>query len=106
MASLKEYKVPLITIFVVVSVLLVMIAVGFTIGILSEDPDGLERMLIDANGEEWLESLPVYLQPILGWLSDDYVIAIIGISLTVIFIVGTFYLIAYVKKTKYAEKKI
>ena len=83
-----------------------MIAVGFTIGFLSEDPDGLERMLIDANGEEWLESLPVYFQPILGWLTNDYVIAILGMSLTVIIIIGSFYTIAYIKKTKLSEKAI
>ena len=106
MASLKQYKTPLITIIVVSCVLLVMIAVGFTIGILSGDPDGLERVLIDAHGEEWVESLPVYLQPILGWLTNDYVRAIIGISLTVIFIIGTFYAITYIKKTKYAEKQV
>jgi len=106
MASIKEYRIPLITIVVVLGVLLVMIAVGFTIGILSEDPDGLERVLIDANGEEWLESLPVYLQPILGWLTNDYVIAIIGVSLTVVIIIGTFYAIGYVKKSKYPEKQV
>jgi len=31
-----------------------MIAVGFTIGVLSDAPDGLERVLIDQNGESWL----------------------------------------------------
>ena len=106
MAPLKEYKIPLITVAVVLGVLLVMIAVGFTIGILSEDPDGLERVLIDANGEEWVENLPVYLQPIFGWLSNDYVIAIIGVSLTVVIIIGTFYAIGYVKKSKYPEKQV
>ena len=106
MASLKEYKIPLITVAVVLGVLIVMIAVGFTIGILSEDPDGLERVLIDAHSEEWVEDLPVYLQPILGWLTNDYVIAIIGISLTVVFMIGTFYTIGYIKKTKSPEKQL
>lgn len=100
MLSLIEYKKPIITIFIIAGTLIVMIAVGFTIGILSSDPDGLERMLIDANGEAWLESLPVFFQPILGWLENDYIVGILGMALTVTIIVGTFYSLEYIKKKR------
>ena len=103
MLSLKEHKKPLLSIFVIALALVVMIAVGFTIGILSNNPDGLERMLIDANGEEWLESLPVFLQPIFGWLENEYIIGILGMMLTVTIIVGTFYTIGYIKKKRLTE---
>ena len=103
MLSLKNNKKPIISIIVIAGVLMVMIAVGFTIGILSTNPDGLERMLIDANGEAWLESLPVFLQPIFGWLENEYVVGILGMALTVTIIVGTFYTIGYIKKKKLSE---
>lgn len=103
MLSLKEHKKPLISIFVVAGALIVVIAVGFTIGFLSTNPDGLERMLIDANGEEWLESLPVFLQPIFGWLENEYIVGILGMALTVTIIVGTFYTIGYIKKKRLTE---
>lgn len=77
---------------------MVMLTVGFAIGILSEDPDGLERALIDARGETWLESLPSPWVPILGWIESDYLAGIIGILLSVVLMVTIFYVIAYVKK--------
>lgn len=77
---------------------MIMVAIGFTLGILSEDPDGLERVLIDARGEEWLESLPSPWEPILGWIESDYVAGIIGVLLSVIIMVAVFYLIIYLKK--------
>ena len=55
MVEWERYKWPIITIVVIIGVLMLMIAIGFTLGILSEDPDGLERALIDIRGEEWLE---------------------------------------------------
>ncbi len=100
MLSLKENRKPIFSIFIIVGVLMVMIAIGFTIGILSSDPDGLERMLIDANGEAWLENLPVFIQPIFGWLENEYIIGILGMTLTVTIIVGSFYTIGYIKKKK------
>ncbi len=98
MLSLKENRKPIFSIFIIVGVLMVMIAIGFTIGILSSNPDGLERMLIDANGEAWLENLPVFVQPIFGWLENEYIVGILGMTLTVTIIVGTFYTIGYIKK--------
>ena len=77
---------------------MVMLTVGFTIGILSEDPDGLERALIDAKGETWLESLPSPWIPVLGWIESDYLAGLIGIFLSVVFMIAIFSLIAYVKK--------
>ena len=103
MLSLKENKKPIISIFVIAGVLMVMIAVGFTIGILSSNPDGLERMLIDANGEAWLENLPVFLQPIFGWLENEYIVGILGMVFTVTIIVGSFYIVGYIKKKKLTE---
>ncbi|MBD3341740.1 MAG: hypothetical protein GF353_21725 [Candidatus Lokiarchaeota archaeon] len=75
-----------------------MIAVGFTIGILSEDPDGLERALIDARSEEWLEGLPSPWEPILGWVESDYVAGIIGILLAIALMTIVFYIIIVLKK--------
>jgi hypothetical protein len=77
---------------------MVMLSVGVAIGILSEDPDGLERALIDARGEAWLESLPSPWVPILGWIESDYIAGIIGILLSVVLMVAIFYVIAYIKK--------
>ena len=100
MVEIKQYKWPLISIVIIVAVLMLMIAVGFTIGILSEDPDGLERALINANGEEWLESLPSYWDPFLSGIESDYLAGVIGISLSVVFMIAIFYLIAFIKKKK------
>lgn len=100
MAELKTYKWPILTIVIITVVLMVMLSVGFTIGILSEDPDGLERALIDARGEAWLEGLPSPWEPILGWIKNDYIIGVIGIFLSMAFIVAVFYLITYLNKKK------
>jgi len=75
-----------------------MIAMGYTVGILSRDPDGLERTIIDIMGEEWLENLPSVWRPILEWITNDYVAGSIGIVLSFIIITGVFYLIFSLKK--------
>jgi len=98
MTELKTYKWPILTIVIITVVLMVMLTVGFAIGILSEDPDGLERALIDAKGETWLESLPSPWMPILGGIESDYMAGIIGILLSVVLMIAIFYLIAYIKK--------
>ena len=98
MVDLDKYKWPILTIIIITVVLMIMIAVGFTIGILSEDPDGLERVLIDARGETWLENLPSPWEPILGWIESDYISGIVGVILSVVIIVAVFYLIVYLKK--------
>jgi ABC-type sugar transport system permease subunit len=100
MAEKSRYKWPLITIFVIVAALTLVIAIGFTIGFLSENPDGLERVLIDYYGEEWLENLYSPWIPFLSWITNDYVAGIIGIVLSVLILMGTFYLITRLKKRK------
>jgi hypothetical protein len=76
------------------------IAVGFTIGFLSNDPDGLERVLIDYYGEDWLENLFSPWTPILSWLNNDYVAGIVGIVLSIAVMMTAFYLITRFKKRK------
>lgn len=98
MVEISRYKWPLITVVVVVASLMFVLAVGFTIGFLSENPDGLERVLIDINGEEWLENLISPWTPILSWVTNDYVAGIIGIVLSIAIMTGVFYLITYLKK--------
>ncbi len=98
MVEISRYKWPLITVVVVIAALMFVIAVGFTLGFLSENPDGLERVLIDINGEEWLENLISPWIPILSWVTNDYVAGIIGIVLSIAIMTGVFYLITYLKK--------
>jgi len=98
MVEISRYKWPLITVVVVVASLMFVLAVGFTIGFLSENPDGLERVLIDINGEEWLENLISPWIPILSWVTNDYVAGIIGVVLSIAIMTGVFYLITYLKK--------
>ena len=98
MSVINKYKWPIISVFVIVGVLMVMIAVGFTIGILSEDPDGLERVLIDENGESWLENLASPWEPILSWITSDYGAGIIGILISITVMISVFYVIIYYKK--------
>lgn len=98
MVEISRYKWPLITVVVVVASLMFVLAVGFTIGFLSENPDGLERVLIDINGEEWLENLFSPWVPILSWVTNDYVAGIIGVVLSIAIMTGVFYLITYLKK--------
>jgi len=98
MVEINRYKWPLITVVVVITALMFVIAVGFTLGFLSENPDGLERVLIDINGEEWLENLISPWIPILSWVTNDYVAGIIGVVLSIAIMTGVFYLITYLKK--------
>ncbi|MBA7516978.1 hypothetical protein ES705_09028 [subsurface metagenome] len=98
MVEISRYKWPLITVVVVIVALMFVIAVGFTLGFLSENPDGLERVLIDINGEEWLENLFSPWIPILSWVTNDYVAGIIGVVLSIAIMTGVFYLITYLKK--------
>ena len=77
---------------------MLMIAVGFTIGILSDKPDGLERVLIEKNGESWLEDLESPWVPILSWITSDYGAGIIGILISIVLMTTVFYLIIHYKK--------
>jgi hypothetical protein len=100
MGNFARYKRPLILVVIIAGALMFMMTIGFVLGILSDDPDGLERSLIDAKGEEWVEGLSSPWEPIFGWIGNDYIVAIIGISLTVLLIVGFFALIAFMAKKK------
>ncbi|TET05251.1 MAG: hypothetical protein E3J90_00645 [Promethearchaeota archaeon] len=100
MSIIKRNKWPLITILIIVVALMTVIAVGFTIGFLSENPDGLERVLIDYYGEEWLENLFSPWIPFLSWITNDYVAGIVGVVLSITVLMGTFYLITRFKKKK------
>ena len=79
---------------------MLVIAVGFRIGFLSNDPDGLERVIIDYNGEDWLDNLFSPWVPILSWLNNEYVAGILGIVLSIAIIMVAFYLISRFKKRK------
>ncbi len=96
--KIQKYKKPIISVFVVIGVLLLMISVGFTIGFLSNDPDGLERVLIDQNGESWLENLVSQWVPLFSWITNDYGAAILGIVVSVVLMSSTFYVIIRYKK--------
>ena len=98
MSLIKRNKWPLITILIIVVTLMSVLAVGFTIGFLSENPDGLERVLIDYYGEEWLENLYSPWIPFLSWITNDYVAGIVGVVLSIAILMGTFYLITHFKK--------
>ncbi|MCK4480225.1 MAG: hypothetical protein KAV01_06835 [Candidatus Lokiarchaeota archaeon] len=98
MVYTKRYKWPLITLIVIIAALMFVIAVGFTIGFLSEDPDGLERVLINNNGEEWLENLYSPWIPLLSWITNDYIAGIIGVILAIAIMIAVFYLIIFLKK--------
>lgn len=103
MVEFKRSKWPIITVLVIVAALMLVLATGFTIGFLSENPDGLERVLIDTYGEEWLENLFSPWTPILSWITNDYVAGIIGIISSITLMIGVFYLISYSKKKKGQE---
>ncbi|MFX1426197.1 MAG: energy-coupling factor ABC transporter permease [Promethearchaeota archaeon] len=96
--NISKYKKPLLSILAVMGTLILMIAVGFTIGILSSDPDGLERVLIDQNGESWLDNLTSPWIPFLSWISNDFGAAILGIVISILIMSSAFYLIIRNKK--------
>ena len=96
--NISKYKRPIASILAVIVTLIVMIAVGFTIGILSGAPDGLERVLIDQNGESWLDNLTSPWVPLLNWITSDYGAAILGIAITVLVMISIFYTIIRYKK--------
>jgi len=98
LTDFKRYKWPIITVLVIIAALMLVLATGFTIGFLSENPDGLERVLIDIHGEEWLENLISPWVPILSFVTNDYVAGIIGIVLSIAIMTSVFYLITYLKK--------
>ncbi len=100
MGVIKRNKWPLITILIIITTLMFVLAVGFRIGFLSENPDGLERVLTDYYSEEWLENLFSPWIPFLSWLTNDYIAGIVGIVLSIVVLMGTFYLITRFKRSK------
>ena len=96
----EKYNRSLLYIVILIVILMVIIAIGFPLGFLSEDPDGLERVLIDSQGESWLENLEAFWYPILSWIENESVAGIIGILLTLIIALGIFNLVKFVRNRK------
>jgi len=96
--KIADYKRPITSILIVSGILFLMIAVGFTIGILSDAPDGLERVLIDQNGESWLDNLVSPWIPLFSFITNEYGAAILGIVLSIIVMSSSFYLIMRYRK--------
>lgn len=94
----ENYKRPIIIICLIIGVLMFMLTVGYALGILSSDPDGLEKTLIDNKGKEWLEGLPSVWAPIFGWIENDYIAGLIGLVLSVALITAVFFAISKMKK--------
>ncbi|MBD3196848.1 MAG: hypothetical protein GF317_17465 [Candidatus Lokiarchaeota archaeon] len=96
MISWNRYKWPIISILVVVVVLSIMLTVGFSIGILSDAPDGLERVLEDGGVSE---PEPFWV-PLLSWIKNEYIAGTIGILLSLSVIGGLFYVITKFKQSR------
>ncbi|MFX1455332.1 MAG: hypothetical protein ACFFDB_08130 [Promethearchaeota archaeon] len=98
MNKLGKYKIPIILSSLTIVVLVLMLSIGFTIGLLSNNPDGLERVLIDQYGENWIDNFASPLTPLLNWISNDYFIGIIGIIATIGASTSLFYFMKHIKK--------
>ena len=96
--NLRQYQRPLTIILIVAVALMLVIAIGFPLGFVSQNPDGLERVLIDYNGESWLENLFSPWIPFLAWIENEYIASIMGLILTMIIIISVFYLITFLKR--------
>ena len=100
-----KLKQPTISLVIITGVLMLALGFGFTVGILSNDPDGLERALIDAHGggeegEAWIEDLLSPWNPPLGNISNDYLAGIIGIISSFMIMIGIFRGVSVLKKKK------
>ncbi|MFX1571929.1 MAG: energy-coupling factor ABC transporter permease [Promethearchaeota archaeon] len=104
--NISKYKRPIISTILIIGTLMLMIAIGFTIGFLSGAPDGLERVLIDQNGESWLENLFSPWVPLLSWITSDYVAGIIGIFISIALMSSVFYVIMHFRKKESSKKDI
>jgi uncharacterized membrane protein len=98
----KNHKKPLIYTLIIIGIFVVILAIGFPLGFLTQDPDGLERVIIDSRGEPWLENLESFWFPILSWIQNEYVAGILGIVITLVITIGVFKLLksARIKKGK------
>ena len=96
MNNWKKYKWPLFTIVVTILVLILLLTVGYSLGILSENPDGLEKVL-ETEGVSEPES---FWTPILSWIENNYIAGILGIVIIFSLIALFFYLNAYHTKKR------
>ncbi|MHA2009021.1 MAG: hypothetical protein ACXABO_16565 [Promethearchaeota archaeon] len=106
MGKLKQ---PIITLVIIMGVLMLTLGLGFRVGILSRDPDGLTRTLIDGNGsgeegEIWMEDLLSPWSSPLGNINNEYFTGIIGIAFTFVLMLGIFRVITVFNKKKNASK--
>lgn len=99
MVEWKKYKWPIISIVIIMGVLAIMILIGFDLGILSDNPDGLERVLEDWGNQTGSE----FWTPLLSFIQNEGIAAIVGILLSVVIIGGVFYLII---RTKNKRKEV
>ena len=96
----KNHKKPLIYTLIIIGIFVVILAIGFPLGFLTQNPDGLERVIIDFRGETWLENLTSFWTPILSWIQNEYVAGILGIIITLIITIGAFKLLKYSRAKK------
>ncbi|MBY9007597.1 MAG: hypothetical protein KGD63_12675 [Candidatus Lokiarchaeota archaeon] len=96
MEKLKEYKWPIITIFLTIIILIFMLSIGYTFGFLSENPDGLEKVIEDAG---YVEQEGLWV-PILSWVENNYLEGIIGIVIITLIVNIFFYFGIKSKKNK------
>jgi uncharacterized membrane protein len=96
----KNHKKPLIYALIIIAIFIVVFAIGFPLGFLTQDPDGLERVIIDFRGETWLENLESVWFPILSWIQNEYVAGILGIVITLIITIGAFKLLKFARSKK------
>ncbi|MFX1488028.1 MAG: energy-coupling factor ABC transporter permease [Promethearchaeota archaeon] len=102
--NVERFKRPITSTIIIIGVLMFMIAVGFTIGILSESPDGLERVLIDYD-ENLLGNLQSSWIPLFSWVKDDYSAGILGTVISIAILSSIFYIVIRYKR-KNQEKKV
>ncbi len=103
---LKKYRSFIILSVLIVGMLMLLMSIGFTLGFLSNNPDGLERVLIDQKGESWVENLTSPWVPLLNWISNDYIAGIVGVILTLGIIMSVFYTLKRVKKKNNFKKAL
>jgi len=97
---IEKYKKTLLYTSIIIVLLIVVLAIGFPLGFLSGDPDGLERTIIDSQGETWLETLEAFWYPILSWIENEYIAGIIGLLLTLAIAIGLFNLMKYLRNKR------
>jgi hypothetical protein len=100
MVNWKIYKTPIIILVITIIALGLLLAFGFTLGIISNNPDGLERVLEDFGVGE----LHDFWYPIFAWIENEYIAGILGIVLSMIIIGGVFYLLSFFKHKHSTEK--